>query len=68
LQQVGEIEQVRELRGKTLALIMELPGIFEFYNSETGKPPATSANMFCRTVAIFIELALQASADFESIN
>jgi glycogen debranching enzyme len=68
LQLVGERELSSELRNKTLSMIMDEPGIFEYYNPETGKPPATSANMFGWTAAVFIELALQATAELESIN
>lgn len=63
LQKVGEIELACELRNKTLEMIMAQPGVHEYYNPETGEPPATSANMFGWTAAVFIELAIQASAD-----
>lgn len=63
LQKVGETELARELRRKTLDMIMEQPGIHEYYNPETGEPPATAAAMFGWTAAVFIELALQASAE-----
>jgi putative isomerase len=66
LQKVGEIELARELRDKTLNMIMGQPGIHEYYNPETGEPPATSANMFGWTAAVFIELAIQATADSDS--
>lgn len=66
LQKAGEIELARELRHKTLEMIMEQPGIHEYYNPETGRPPATAANMFGWTAAVFIELALQATAKSES--
>jgi len=66
LQKVGEIELARELRDKTLKMIMDQPGIHEYYNPETGEPPATSANMFGWTAAVFIELAIQATADLDS--
>ncbi len=66
LQKVGETELARELRDKTLDMIMDQPGIYEYYNPETGEPPATVANMFGWTAAVFIELALQATAESES--
>lgn len=62
LQRVGEKDLARELRNKTLNLIMSQPGIYEYYNPETGEPPATAAPMFGWTAAVFIELALQATA------
>jgi len=67
LQKVGETELARELREKTLNMIMNQPGIHEYYNPETGEPPAASANMFGWTAAVFIELALQATADSDSV-
>lgn len=66
LQKVGDLELARELRNKTLNMIMDQPGIHEYYNPETGEPPATSANMFGWTAAVFIELAIQATADLNS--
>jgi glycogen debranching enzyme len=66
LRKVGEIELARELRDKTLNMIMDQPGIHEYYNPETGKPPASSAGMFGWTAAVFIELAIQATADVSS--
>src|SRR5574341_533666 len=63
LQRIGEKDLARELRDKTLNLIMSQPGIYEYYNSETGEPPATAAPMFGWTAAVFIEFALQATAE-----
>jgi len=66
LEKVGEFKLARELRDKTLRMIMEHPGIYEYYNPETGEPAATAANMFGWTAAVFIELALQATNDLET--
>jgi len=63
LQQVARIDLARELRTKTLNMIMAQPEIFEYYSSITGKPPVKAARMFSWTAAIFIDLALQATAD-----
>ncbi|MBN1304955.1 MAG: hypothetical protein JXA13_11015 [Anaerolineales bacterium] len=63
LEQIDEKQLARELRTKTLNLIMRHPGIFEYYNSNTGEPPAKAANIFGWTAAVFIDLALQATAD-----
>ncbi|MCA9871519.1 MAG: hypothetical protein KC487_14220, partial [Anaerolineae bacterium] len=52
-----------ELREKTLNLIMAYDGIYEYYNAETGKPPETAAAIFGWTAAVFIDLAIRASAD-----
>lgn len=61
LQKAGESELANELRDKTLKLIASQPGIREYYNSQTGEPPATAAPIFGWTAAVFIDLALQAS-------
>jgi glycogen debranching enzyme len=66
LQKAGETGLARELRDKTLNMIMDQPGIHEYYNPETGEPPAGAASMFGWTAAVFIELALQATADPDS--
>jgi glycogen debranching enzyme len=61
LRQVGRNELARELRKKTLDLVMGQPSIYEYYSSETGEPPATAADIFGWTAAVFIDLAIQAS-------
>jgi glycogen debranching enzyme len=61
LRQVGEHELARTLRDKTLELITSHPGIYEYYNSQTGQPPTTAAETFGWTAAVFIDLAIQAS-------
>lgn len=63
LKQVGELALARQLREKTLDLILHSPSIYEFYNSETGEPPERAANIFGWTAAVFIDLAIQASMD-----
>jgi glycogen debranching enzyme len=61
LHQVGEHELARSLRDKTLNLIMKHPSIYEYYNAITGEPPATAADTFGWSAAVFIDLAIQAS-------
>jgi hypothetical protein len=61
LRQVGEFDLAHGLRDKTLDLIMRQPSIFEYYSSQTGQPPATAADTFGWTAAVFIDLAIQAS-------
>jgi putative isomerase len=61
LRQAGEHELARTLRDRTLELIMSHPGIYEYYNSQTGQPPTTAAETFGWTAAVFIDLAIQAS-------
>ncbi len=63
LRQVGEHALARTLLEKTLDLVMSQPGIYEYYNSETGKPPATATDAFGWTATVFIDLAIQASRD-----
>jgi len=66
LGQVGESELADTLREKTLELIMSRPSIYEYYNAETGEPPATAADIFGWTAAVFIDLAIQASLEKEA--
>jgi putative isomerase len=63
LQQIREYDLARDLREKTLKMIMDQPGIFEYYNAETGQPPVKAANVFGWTAAVFIDLALQVSRE-----
>ncbi len=63
LHQVGEHELARELRDKTLELITSHDSIYEYYSSQTGEPPATAADIFGWTAAVFIDLAIQASQE-----
>ncbi len=63
LQRVGEKELANRLRASTLELIMSQNDIYEFYNAETGIPPAKAVNVFGWTSAVFIDLAIQASRD-----
>jgi len=63
LDQLGEHELARTLRKKTLELVMRQSSIYEYYNAQTGEPPANAANIFGWTAAAFIDLALQASND-----
>jgi len=61
LRQIGRHELADSLREKTLDMIMSQPGIYEYYDADTGQPPATAANSFGWTAAVFIDLAIQAS-------
>ncbi len=62
LRQVGENQLADELTHKTLDLISRQEGIFEYYHSGNGKPPAKAAEAFGWTAAVFIDLAISASA------
>lgn len=63
LRLVGEHALAHTLLEKTLDLVMSQPGIYEYYNSETGEPPTTAAGAFGWTAAVFIDLAIQASRE-----
>jgi glycogen debranching enzyme len=63
LEQIGRIELADQIREKTLELIMNQPSMFEYYSAETGNPPATAADIFGWTAAVFIDLAIKASSD-----
>jgi glycogen debranching enzyme len=65
LRQVGQHDLARALREKTLNLVMRRPGIYEYYNSDTGEPPPAAADVFGWTAAVFIDLAIQASLEEE---
>jgi putative isomerase len=65
LDQVGEHELARTLREKTLDLVMDHSSIYEYYNSESGEPPGTAAEIYGWTAAVFIDLAIQFSQEEE---
>lgn len=67
LHQIGEDLLADELTQKTLDLIIRHPGIYEYYNSENGEPPAKAAEAFGWTAAVFIDLAISASR-YQEIN
>jgi len=55
----------RELRDRTLTLLMSHDDIYEYYHPETGAKPPKAAPIFGWSSAVFIELAIQASRDGE---
>jgi putative isomerase len=61
LRQVGEDQLADELTHKTLDLIIRHQGIYEYYHSENGEPPAKASEAFGWTAAVFIDLAISAS-------
>jgi putative isomerase len=61
LRQIQEDSLADELTQATLDLISEQPGIFEYYNALTGKPPSSAAAAFGWTAAVYIDLAISAS-------
>ncbi len=66
LQQIGEFDLAKTIREKTLKLIMGNTGIYEYYNSKTGKPGKNAAPIFGWTAALFIDLTLQESREINS--
>ncbi|MEW5938311.1 MAG: trehalase family glycosidase, partial [Chloroflexota bacterium] len=63
LRRIGRNDLARQLRDKTLNMIMSQPSIYEYYNSETGQPGARAVPAFGWSAAVFIDLAIQASAE-----
>jgi glycogen debranching enzyme len=63
LEKVGEMTLARELRNKTLQLIKEKPGMFEYYNAISGEPPEKAARVFGWTAAVFIDLTIAANKE-----
>jgi putative isomerase len=57
-----------EMRDITMNLLMDAGGIHEYYDAETGLPSVAAAPMFGWTAAVFIDLAIQASAAWISLN
>ncbi len=61
LQRSGYHDLARDLRDRTLELIMGQDDIYEYYHPETGKAPPKAASTFGWSAAIFIDLAIRAS-------
>lgn len=57
----GYPDHARNLRDKTLALLMHQSDIFEYYHPETGIAPPRAASVFGWSSAVFIDLAIKAS-------
>jgi putative isomerase len=68
LHQLGEHELANCLTEKTLDLIVSHPGLYEYYNAESGDPPLKAAEAFGWTAAVFIDLAISASRQVESMQ
>lgn len=60
LQRSGYHDIARELRTRTLDLILQEEDIYEYYHPETGVRPPKAASTFGWSSAIFIDLAIQA--------
>lgn len=62
----GYLELARELRRRTLELILGQGDIYEYYHPETGQNPPLAASVFGWSSAIFIELAIQATREAQA--
>lgn len=60
LQRSGYTDIARELRTRTLDLIVREEDIYEYYHPETGVRPPKAASTFGWSSAVFIDLAIQA--------
>jgi putative isomerase len=65
LARVGHIDLARELRRRTLELIMQHNDIYEYYHPETGMHPPKAAPIFGWSSAVFIDMAIQATRHHE---
>ena len=61
LERSGYTDLARDLRDRTLDLLMARDDLFEYYHPETGAPPSGAARLFGWSSAIFVELAIQAT-------
>ena len=61
LQKNKEKKLADELLEKTLSIMMNNSGIYEYYNSKTGGPGTYAAAAFSWSAALFIDLAIQTS-------
>ena len=61
LMRAGQADLARELRDKTLDLLLRHPDIWEYYDPETGNPPPKAAPIFGWSAAVFIDLAIKAA-------
>jgi Mannosylglycerate hydrolase MGH1-like glycoside hydrolase domain len=61
LLKAGFSDLARQLRDKTLELLMRHNDIYEYYNPETGERPPKAASVFGWSSAVFVDLAIKAS-------
>lgn len=65
LTRIGWHELARQLRRKTLELLMQHADIYEYYNPLTAERPPKSAPIYGWSAAVFIDLAIQETAEAE---
>jgi glycogen debranching enzyme len=59
LRRAGYPDTARELRQRTLDMMLGDKDIFEYYHPETGEGPPKAASTFGWSSALFIELAIE---------
>ncbi len=59
----GYADLARELRRRTLEVMMGQEDIYEYYHPETGKNPPDAASIFGWSSALFIDMAIEQSRD-----
>jgi len=59
LNRIGRNDVARDLRRKTLHLLMQHADIYEYYNPLTAERPPKSAPIYGWSAAVFIDLAIQ---------
>ena len=62
----GRTDIADDLRHKTLDLLMQHPDIYEYYNPLTGERPPKSAPIYGWSAAVFIDLAIQETAQVKA--
>ncbi|MBN8618246.1 MAG: hypothetical protein J0L63_05040 [Anaerolineae bacterium] len=66
LNRVGQYDLARQLRSKTLELLMQQNDIYEYYNPLDATRPPKAAPIFGWSSAVFIDLAIQETQDSQS--
>jgi glycogen debranching enzyme len=61
LERSGYLELARDLRQRTLQMVMGANDIYEYYHPETGAMGPKAASIYGWSAALFIDLALQAT-------
>lgn len=65
LLRAGYPQLARELRARTLEMVLQGNGLYEYYHPESGAKPPRATEMFSWTAALFIDLALAATNDVD---
>jgi hypothetical protein len=63
LERAGYPEAARELRQRSLEMMLGDKDIYEFYECQTGDGPPKAASTFGWSSALFIEMAIDASRE-----